>query len=120
LENCYFLLGIKILWLRIGRVIYHSQGSVASVDFDWEKVYDSRWLLGFYHTHPGNSINYSDRDRRTMRAWVSCRWRDLICGIWNEKRTERNCYLFTKDKKVRLIKDFFYGKFYLAIEGKSK
>lgn len=119
MENCYFLFGIKILWFRIGRIVYHSKGGPASVDFDWKKVYNSRWLLGFYHTHPGNLIHYSDRDKRTMGAWVSCCWRDLICGIWNEKKTMRNCYLFTKDKKIKAVKDFFVGKFYFAVEKKG-
>ena len=119
MENCYFLFGIKIFNIRIGRVVYHSQGEVANVIFNWEKVYNSFWLLGFYHTHPGDDIEYSDRDRKTMGAWVSCRWRDLICGIWSEDKSKRNAFLFTKDKHIKLIKDFFLWKLYVAIETMS-
>jgi len=100
--------------------VYHSNGGTANVVFDWEKVYNSRWLLGFYHNHPGDGIEYSDRDRRTMGAWVSCHWKDLICGIWNSNKTVRNSYLFTKDKKIKFVKDFFIGNFYFAIEQKGK
>ena len=115
-EECWFLFGIRIWKFSFGYFEYHSKGTSGGVDFDWSKVYDSKFLLGFYHTHPTAEVtNYSPTDEKTMRGWVVCRWRDLICGIWNCDRNFRTCYLFTREKKIRVIWDkIIFDKFYIA------
>ena len=114
-EKCWFIYGIKIKNFYIGFVLKHSNGVAAGVEFDWEKIYNSKYIIGFFHTHPNGMLNYSDTDYRTMNAWVSCLWRNLICGIWNEERSKNICYLFKKDKTREILKCYnskaiFIGK----------
>jgi proteasome lid subunit RPN8/RPN11 len=63
-------------------------GSPASVEFDWAWVLAreerSRDVLGFYHTHPAGLATPSWRDVRTMRAWVGCLGKPLLCIIESE------------------------------------
>lgn len=104
-EECWFIYGFRIKNWFFGIVKKHSAGSVAGVKFDWRKIQDSKSLIGFFHTHPGShKPMYSDTDYRTMNAWVSCIWRDLVCGIWNDVQTKTSCYLFMKDKTNKEIK----------------
>jgi len=54
-------------------------------------VFDSDWVLqreesqgdviGFYHTHPSGLPTPSERDHRTMRAWVGSFGKPLLCLI---------------------------------------
>jgi len=103
-ENCWFIYGLKIKKFYIGFVVKHSTGEASGVEFDWKKIYDSKYLIGFFHTHPRDVMGYSITDDTTMKAWVSCMWRDLICGIWNETRTQAACYLFKKNKSQEFIR----------------
>lgn len=62
-----------------------TKGEPASVGFD------AQWVLareeakgdvvGFYHTHPLGAALPSDRDDRTMHAWVSSFGKPLLCLI---------------------------------------
>jgi proteasome lid subunit RPN8/RPN11 len=74
----------------MGELWGYNEGSPASVDFhptwvyQWEDARDDDDLgivLGFYHTHPGFAAVPSDRDIRTMRAWVLSLGRPLLCVI---------------------------------------
>jgi proteasome lid subunit RPN8/RPN11 len=54
-------------------------------------AFDGRWVLGreerrgdvvgFYHTHPDGPTTPSDRDLRTMRAWVGSFGKPMLCII---------------------------------------
>jgi proteasome lid subunit RPN8/RPN11 len=75
-------------------------GDPASVQFDWAWVLDREErrgdILGFFHTHPPEGSQPSQRDVRTMRAWVSCLGKPLLCLISSEDTL--NGYLFTDDE----------------------
>jgi len=103
-EKCWFIYGIKIKKIYIGIIVKHSNGKRAGVKFNWKKIYNSKYLIGFFHTHPGHNIRYSCTDRDTMNAWVFCLWRDLICGIWSEDKSINNCYLFKTNKSIKVMK----------------
>ena len=38
-------------------------------------------MVGFFHTHPSGQPLPSARDLKTMRAWVSCFGKPLLCLI---------------------------------------
>lgn len=75
-------------------------GEPTSVEFDWAWVLEreERYgdILGFYHTHPASLITPSDRDVRTMRAWVSCLGKPLLCVIETDARL--TAYVFETDE----------------------
>ncbi len=75
-------------------------GEPTSVEFDWAWVLEREErcgdVLGFYHTHPAGLINPSGRDVRTMRAWVSCLGKALLCVIQSE--TDLTTYVFETDE----------------------
>jgi hypothetical protein len=114
IERCWFIYGFRLGNLFLGIIIKHSQGEIANVKFNWEKIYDSKYLLGFFHTHPDGMLGYSDTDYRTMRAWVSCMGQDLICGIWNEQRNLNACYLFKNNKTISKIKCVVSGLIFIG------
>ena len=63
-EECWFIYGFKFLNLYIGFLKYHSTGSAAEVDFDWEKVLASKNLIGWCHSHPDNFEVTSEEDNK--------------------------------------------------------
>lgn len=85
LEHCWVLVGDldhKLWWGRMRRM---TRGAPCSVSFDApyalarEEAHGD--VVGFLHTHPGMIAIPSDRDYRTMRAWVSCFGKSLVCVI---------------------------------------
>jgi len=82
-EECWTLHGIWLPWrLWIWEEKYVSSGSAGGVDFDWEKAWDDRFLVGWRHTHPGVGFDWpSSIDDRTMRSWVKAFGRPLVCGV---------------------------------------
>ena len=94
-EKCWFVRGIQIGDVYIGRLQYHSEGSLASVDFKWSEAL-GKSLLGFYHSHPGGVPCPSSRDDRTMRAWVKAEGRPMLCGIFSEG--DQKCFLYYRTK----------------------
>ena len=61
-----------------------SSGTVDSVTFDPVYVQDQEvhgGMIGFHHTHPTFPAFPSDRDVRTMRAWVASAGHPLLCLI---------------------------------------
>lgn len=84
----------------IGRLTQKQSGEAASVRFDWAWVLareEGRGdVIGFYHTHPGRLISPSQRDVRTMRAWVSCFGKPLLCLV--ESGSSLAAYLFETDE----------------------
>jgi len=78
---------------------YCTQHMSAEVKFDYQKVYDREDtyhdVVGFYHTHPSGMQNMSGIDVETMRQWVTCLGKSLICII--ETDESLNAWMFVKD-----------------------
>jgi proteasome lid subunit RPN8/RPN11 len=53
-------------------------------------------VVGFYHTHPGGLPTPSQRDLKTMRAWVGSFGKPLLCLI--ESDGELAAYRFDDDE----------------------
>jgi hypothetical protein len=75
-----------------------TQKQAASVEFDYQKVYDREDtyhdVVGFFHTHPSGMNSMSSIDIETMKQWVKCLGKDLMCVIQTEE--EINGWLFVK------------------------
>lgn len=75
-------------------------GGRAWVEADWawalEREEAHGDVAGFYHTHPGMTAVPSARDVATMRAWVSCFGKPLLCAI--EGAEGLRAYLFASDE----------------------
>ncbi len=84
------------IWL--GRLRKRRVGEAASVEFDWSWVLEREEkrgdVIGFWHTHPFGMAGPSGRDRRTMRAWVDCLGKPLLCLI--EVPGKVSAFLFEK------------------------
>lgn len=96
-EKCWFIRGFYVAGMWVGRLEYHSEGTSASVGFDWKKALSGR-LLGFYHSHPSGLSSPSTRDDKTMSAWVRSEGRPMLCGIFCDG--EQRCYVY--DRGIRL------------------
>jgi proteasome lid subunit RPN8/RPN11 len=57
-------------------------------------------VVGFYHTHPAGPPAPSDRDLRTMRAWVGSFGKPLLCVI--ESPGQLAAYRFDHDESPGL------------------
>lgn len=79
-----------------------TSGGRAWVEADWawtlEREEARGDVVGFYHTHPGMAAVPSARDVATMRAWVSCFGKPLLCVI--EADGFLAAYLFESDEDV--------------------
>jgi proteasome lid subunit RPN8/RPN11 len=99
-EKCAILIGQCRGSIWYGRLRQFQSGEPASVEFDWEWVFtrEERYedVLGFYHTHPAELTTPSGRDVRTMRAWVSCLGKPLLCVIKSNKTL--TAYMFETDE----------------------
>jgi len=84
-EEVAVLVGQRRGRLWYGRLRQRQVGKPASVEFDWAWVLAREErrgdVIGFYHTHPPGLTTPSQRDVRTMRAWVSCFGKPLLCVI---------------------------------------
>lgn len=117
-EHCWILTG-KVQHLTwSGKIQKESEGRPASVDFDYNYVLkreeEKRDIIGFCHTHPGFLAIPSDRDVRTMGAWVNCLGKPLLCLI--EGTDGLRAYLFYDDEyepleceEVNQYKDLYFG-----------
>jgi len=68
------------------KVCCETQQSPGLVEFDYKKVMEleddpETEVMGFHHTHPPGCFNMSGTDVETMKAWVACFGRPLICAI---------------------------------------
>ena len=84
-EQCWLLVGQHKQPFWHARRVRPSRGKPASVEFDaaWvlRRDEDRGDIVGFYHTHPAGPPAPSNRDDRTMRAWVSALGKPLLCLI---------------------------------------
>lgn len=84
-EIAYTLIGRRRGGIWYGRLRRRQAGGPTSVEFDWawvlarEEGYGD--VAGFFHTHPRGLAMPSRRDLRTMRAWVGCFGKPLLCLI---------------------------------------
>ena len=114
-EQCWFIYGFRRENTWYGFLRHHSVGGPASVNFNWKKAANPL-IIGFFHSHPSGMINPSNRDDRTMGAWVRSEGRSLICGIFSDD--EKAAYLYYKGLNgitytyldVKLIGNIFIGK----------
>lgn len=99
-EHCWILVGRRQGAFWHARRMQPTRGQVASVAFDGRWVLDREERLGdvvgFYHTHPGGPARPSDRDLRTMRAWVGSFGKPLVCVIESEGKLA--AYRFEHDR----------------------
>ena len=99
-EICYVLIGHRRGGIWYGRLRQRETGSPATVVFDWAWVMgrEERYgdVAGFFHTHPPGMATPSQRDLRTMRAWVTCFGKPLLCLI--ESGNRLSAYLFATDE----------------------
>ena len=79
-----------------------TKGEIASVEFDADWVLkreESKGdIIGFYHTHPSGMPTPSQRDHRTMRAWVGSFGKPLLCLI--EADSKIRAYHYVDDQSV--------------------
>lgn len=99
-EVCRIMVGIKKRRAMLARFLGKSyKGKRSSVEFSWRSVMrrEERFgdVVGFYHTHPGSSPTPSERDVRTLNAWVIAFGKPMLCAIRSGKRW--GFYLFSED-----------------------
>lgn len=101
-EICYVLVGERRGDLWVGRLRELREGKPTSVAFDWDWVLarEERHgdVVGFFHTHPGGPPLPSTRDVRTMRAWVDCFGKPLLCVI--ESAGKLAGYVFSEESRL--------------------
>lgn len=84
------------------------KGRPASVEFSWKRVMRReekyRDVAGFYHTHPRFSPAPSERDIKTMHAWVIAFGKPMLCAI--RSGSIWGFYLFSEKgyRKIRVLK----------------
>lgn len=121
-EQCWFLRGVKIGPIYIGYLRFHSAGEESSVKFDWEKAYQDKYLLGWYHSHPIDSFVYpSNRDHKTARSWAVSLDRDILCGITCKFMdvTMDACYRFYRRDSYIVysrLNSFLFGGLFIGVQ----
>jgi hypothetical protein len=103
-EHCRPLTGGhkgRLCWGFLGE---ETEGQPAYVEFDFQKVIDREEeegdIVGFWHSHPGMSSHYSARDDRTMKAWVSCFGKPLVCFITGEDGVKGYAYFDDESEPI--------------------
>ena len=99
-EWCWTLVGRRQGQFWHARRMRPTKGEPASVGFDaqWvlEREETKNDVVGFYHTHPSGMPSPSERDDRTMHAWVGSFGKPLLCVI--EADREVIAYLYPDDE----------------------
>jgi proteasome lid subunit RPN8/RPN11 len=131
-EEVWFLYGIRILNFFFGFTVYQNKGEVAYVTFDWKKAFSflpfikdaNKFLIGFYHTHPGGDPAPSGTDTSTMGTWVKAMGKPMLAGIKSGNR--QKCYLYKRvaprssDIKYKRISSTWNGKLFCGIYTEGK
>lgn len=78
---------------------HYTQVNPSSVQFDYASIYkrEDKYhdIVGFYHTHPSGMNCMSSIDIETMKQWVGCLGKSLVCLIETEEQI--NGWAFVKD-----------------------
>lgn len=105
-ERAAILVGYHQGSLWYGHLRVWSQGTPGEVAFDWAWVLarEERYgdIIGFYHTHPTGYPRPSERDRRTLHAWVSCLGKPLLCVIASGEKLAAYRFATAEEKGQRL------------------
>jgi len=122
-ERCWFLYGFHFRKWYFGMLRYHSTGTAASVEFNWEKAL-SPFLIGWYHSHPGYKfLTPSEIDNKTMRSWIKGLNRSMLCGIFcsihqrcycyykSVQSTRRESVIYRRQIHTAIRWPFFFGKY---------
>ena len=100
-EECAVVVGHCRRGIWYGRLRQRQMGNPTSVEFDWAWVMEREErcgdVAGFYHTHPQGLATPSQRDLRTMRAWVSCFGKPLLCLIESGDRLSASLFATDED-----------------------
>ena len=84
-EYCWVILGQRRGRLWQGRRTGQMEGMPHSVEFDAHSVLEREEkrgdVIGFLHTHPTGLARPSERDLKTMRAWVEAFGKPMLCLI---------------------------------------
>ena len=98
-EVCQVIVGDIGNGLWFGRTRSLTSGQPTEVECDWqwalEREEEKEDVLGFYHTHPNMPATPSNRDLRTMQAWVDCLGKPLVFVI--EGSNEARAYWYAND-----------------------
>ncbi len=99
-ERCWVLIGHRQRPFWYARLLRPTRGKPASVEFDgcWALAREEKFgdVVGFYHTHPSGPLKPSQRDRKTMRAWVGSFGKPLLCLIESDGKVV--AYRFNSDR----------------------
>lgn len=84
-ERCWTIVGCRQGRFWYGRRRRPAAGDCTKVEFDgaWSLLREETRgdVVGFYHTHPAGPASPSQRDVRTMRAWVEAFGKPLLCLV---------------------------------------
>jgi proteasome lid subunit RPN8/RPN11 len=99
-ERCWTLVGRHQGPFWYARRMRPTRGNPSSVDFDADWVLEREEsggdVVGFFHTHPPGVPGPSERDNRTMRAWVSSFGKPLLCLIESDHTLQ--AFLYADDE----------------------
>jgi hypothetical protein len=81
-EECWILKGRRGSWWWNAKFDRYTIGLPARVAFDYDYVLqDDSKVIGWIHTHPTWRSFPSATDDATMKQWVTCLGRPLLCCI---------------------------------------
>jgi len=90
---------------------YCTQHMSSEVRFDYQKVYNREDtyhdVAGFYHTHPPGVTEMSSIDIETMKQWVRCLGKSLVCLI--ETNDSLKAWIFSKDGNNVIVSTTLVG-----------
>lgn len=88
IEKCWILIGKEKPPFWVARYENMSKGLPTEVEFDPNYVLErEEWeesVVGMLHLHPHMLAFPSERDDRTMHAWVCSLGKPLICAIFGD------------------------------------
>lgn len=94
-ETCKLLIDTEVAYkdgaphVTVTGINSYTQECAVEVEFDYEEVFarEDKYhdVVGFYHTHPAGLDCMSGTDIETMKQWVNCLGKSLLCIIETEE-----------------------------------